>query len=140
MRVVLQRVSNAKVTVAGETIGEIQEGLLALVGITHEDSIDQVTKLARKTWELRILADETSCSERNAPILAVSQFTLYADCKKGRRPSWNKAAPAEISEPLFNAYVAELQKLGAQVETGQFGAEMQVSLVNEGPVTIILEA
>lgn len=140
MRVVLQRVSNAKVTVAGETIGEIQEGLLALVGITHEDSIDQVTKLARKTWELRILADETSCSERNAPILAVSQFTLYADCKKGRRPSWNKAAPAEISEPLFNAYVAELQKLGAQVETGQFGAKMQVSLVNEGPVTIILEA
>ena len=140
MRVVLQRVTSAAVTVDGQTVGSIDRpGLLALVGITHHDREAQVQKLAEKTAHLRLLEGEVSCLDAGAPVLAVSQFTLYADSKKGRRPSWSKAAPAPISEPLFNSYVEALRALGLKVETGVFGAQMQVSLTNDGPVTLILD-
>lgn len=140
MRVVLQRVTSAAVTVDGQTVGSIDRpGLLALVGITHHDGAAQVQKLAEKTAHLRLLEGEVSCLDAGAPVLAVSQFTLYADSKKGRRPSWSKAAPAPISEPLFNSYVEALRALGLKVETGVFGAQMQVSLTNDGPVTLILD-
>lgn len=140
MRVVLQRVTSAAVTVDGQTVGSIDRpGLLALVGITHHDGEAQVQKLAEKTAHLRLLEGEVSCLDAGAPVLAVSQFTLYADSKKGRRPSWSKAAPAPISEPLFNSYVEALRALGLKVETGVFGAQMQVSLSNDGPVTLILD-
>lgn len=140
MRVVLQRVTSAAVTVDGQTVGSIDRpGLLALVGITHDDGEAQVQKLAEKTAQLRLLEGEVSCLDAGAPVLAVSQFTLYADSKKGRRPSWSKAAPAPVSEPLFNSYVEALRALGLKVETGVFGAQMQVSLTNDGPVTLILD-
>lgn len=140
MRVVLQRVTSAAVTVDGQTVGSIDRpGLLALVGITHHDGEAQVQKLAEKTAHLRLLEGEVSCLDAGAPVLTVSQFTLYADSKKGRRPSWSKAAPAPISEPLFNSYVEALRALGLKVETGVFGAQMQVSLTNDGPVTLILD-
>lgn len=140
MRVVLQRITSAAVTVDGQTVGSIDRpGLLALVGITHHDGEAQVQKLAEKTAHLRLLEGEVSCLDAGAPVLAVSQFTLYADSKKGRRPSWSKAAPAPISEPLFNSYVEALRALGLKVETGVFGAQMQVSLTNDGPVTLILD-
>lgn len=140
MRVVLQRVTSAAVTVDGQTVGSIDRpGLLALVGITHHDGEAQVQKLAEKTAHLRLLEGEVTCLDAGAPVLAVSQFTLYADSKKGRRPSWSKAAPAPISEPLFNSYVEALRALGLKVETGVFGAQMQVSLTNDGPVTLILD-
>lgn len=141
MRVILQRVSEASVKVNDETVGSISEpGILALVGITHEDDEATVEKLAQKTWQLRILEGEKSCSDVNAPILAVSQFTLYGDPKKGRRPSWSKAAPGNISEPLYDHYVEHLRSLGGKVETGVFGADMKVSLVNDGPFTLILDS
>lgn len=140
MRVVLQRVTSAAVTVDGQTVGSIDRtGLLALVGITHDDGEVQVQKLAEKTAQLRLLEGEISCLDAGAPVLAVSQFTLYADAKKGRRPSWSKAAPGPLSEPLFNRYVEALRALGLEVETGVFGAQMQVSLTNDGPVTLILD-
>lgn len=140
MRVVLQRVTSAAVTVDGQTVGSIDRpGLLALVGITHDDGEAQVQKLAEKTAQLRLLEGELSCLDAGAPVLAVSQFTLYADAKKGRRPSWSKAAPGPVSEPFFNRYVEALRALGVQVETGVFGAQMQVSLTNDGPVTLILD-
>lgn len=140
MRVVLQRVTSAAVTVDGQTVGSIDRpGLLALVGITHHDGEAQVQKLAEKTAHLRLLEGEVSCLDAGAPVLAVSQFTLYADSKKGRRPSWSKAAPAPVSVPLFNSYVEALRALGLKVETGVFGAQMQVSLTNDGPVTLILD-
>lgn len=140
MRVVLQRVTSAAVTVDGQTVGSIDRpGLLALVGITHDDGETQVQKLAEKTAQLRLLEGEVSCLDAGAPVLAVSQFTVYADSKKGRRPSWSKAAPAPVSEPLFNSYVEALRALGLKVETGVFGAQMQVSLTNDGPVTLILD-
>lgn len=140
MRVVLQRVSDAAVTVAGEVVGQIQgPGLLALVGVTHGDGPEQVHKLVEKTANLRLLAGERSALDEGAPVLAVSQFTLYGDARKGRRPSWSQAAPGPVSEPLFDAYVQALRDLGLVVETGQFGAQMQVSLTNDGPVTLILD-
>ncbi|PKQ32302.1 MAG: D-tyrosyl-tRNA(Tyr) deacylase [Actinobacteria bacterium HGW-Actinobacteria-2] len=140
MRAVAQRVSRASVSVAGEMIGRIDTpGLLVLVGVTHTDTPEIAAKLATKLWHLRILHGETSCAETNAPLLVVSQFTLYADTAKGRRPSWSKAAPGPISEPLVEAVVASLRSLGAQVETGEFGAMMDVELVNDGPMTIILD-
>lgn len=140
MRVVLQRVISAAVTVDGETVGAIDRpGLLVLVGITHTDGPAQVTKLAEKTANLRLLAGERSVLDEGAPVLAVSQFTLYGDAKKGRRPSWSAAAPGPASEPLFNDYVQALRDLGVTVETGRFGADMQVSLTNDGPVTLILD-
>lgn len=128
-------------TVDGEVVGHIDgPGLVALVGITHTDTAAQADWLAGKVWELRILDDERSASEMDAPVLAVSQFTLYADARKGRRPSWNNAAPGPVAEPLFDEFVARLRARGAHVETGVFGADMAVELVNDGPVTLVLDA
>lgn len=114
-------------------------GLVVLLGVTHEDGPTQIAWLARKIWELRILRDEKSASELDAPILVVSQFTLYGDARKGRRPTWIAAAPGDVSEPLYEAFCAELERLGATVARGVFGADMQVALVNDGPITVILE-
>lgn len=140
MRAVLQRVTSAAVSVDGETVGAIDRpGLLILVGITHTDGPAQVAKLADKTANLRLLEGERSVLDEGAPVLAVSQFTLYGDAKRGRRPSWSAAAPGPVSEPLFEAYVQALRDLGLTVETGLFGADMQVSLTNDGPVTLILD-
>ncbi len=140
MRVVVQRVSRASVCVAGAVVGAIGEpGLLVLVGVTHTDDASIADRLAEKTWQLRILDGERSCADLGAPLLVVSQFTLYADTRKGRRPSWNAAAPGPVSEPLVDAYVAALRARGARVETGRFGADMEVSLVNDGPVTLVLD-
>jgi len=115
-------------------------GLVVLLGITHEDGPAQIAWLAKKIWELRILRDEKSASDVDAPLLVVSQFTLYGDARKGRRPTWSAAAPGELSEPLYAAFCAELERLGATVERGVFGADMQVSLVNDGPITMVLES
>ena len=140
MRAVVQRVSSASVTVGGEVVGSIDgPGLVVLVGATHTDGRDEGRRLARKVWELRILDGERSASDAGAPLLVVSQFTLYADTRKGRRPSWSAAAPGPVAEPLVEAFAAELRALGAHVETGVFGADMSVALVNEGPVTLLLE-
>jgi D-tyrosyl-tRNA(Tyr) deacylase len=140
MRAVVQRVSQASVTVDGQVIGAIDEpGLLVLVGVTHDDTPALAAKLAAKLWGLRILDGEKSCSDLNAPLLVVSQFTLYGDTNKGRRPTWQAAAPGPVAEPLVEAVTGELRKLGAHVETGEFGADMKVALVNDGPVTLILE-
>jgi D-aminoacyl-tRNA deacylase len=133
-------VTQASVTVAGQVVGAVSEpGLLVLVGVTHDDTAQAARKLAAKLWGLRILDGEKSCSDTGAPLLVVSQFTLYADTAKGRRPSWNQAAPGPVAEPLVTAVTDELRALGARVETGRFGADMQVALVNDGPVTIIIE-
>jgi D-aminoacyl-tRNA deacylase len=140
LRAVAQRVSEASVCVDGAVIGAIGgPGLLVLVGVTHDDTAEKARKLAAKLWGLRILDGEKSCSDLNAPLLVVSQFTLYADTAKGRRPTWNNAAPGPVAEPLVDAVVAELRALGAKVETGKFGADMKVALVNDGPITIIIE-
>jgi D-aminoacyl-tRNA deacylase len=142
MRVLVQRVSSATVTVDGEVVGAIRpegQGLLAFVGVTHSDDVDKARRLAEKLWNLRILADEQSAATVNAPVLVVSQFTLYADTAKGRRPSWNAAAPGAVAEPLVDAFAEALRGLGAHVETGRFGAHMHVELINDGPVTVILE-
>lgn len=137
----LQRASSARVRVDGEVTGElVRPGLLALVGVTHDDSEQIASKMAAKTWQLRILDGELSASDIDAPILVVSQFTLYANTRKGRRPSWSKAAPGPISEPLVDAYCAALRNLGAEVSTGVFGADMKVELVNDGPVTVLLDS
>ena len=140
MRAVAQRVSQASVAVDGAVIGAIDgPGLLVLVGVTHDDTMEKASRLAAKLWGMRILDGEKSCSDVGAPLLVVSQFTLYADTAKGRRPSWGNAAPGPVAEPLVDAVVAELRALGATVETGKFGADMQVALVNDGPITIIVE-
>jgi len=139
MRAVVQRVSRASVTVEGRTVGSIDEpGLLVLVGVTHDDTPELARKLAAKLWGLRILDGEKSCSDVAAPLLVISQFTLYADLAKGRRPSWS-AAPGPVAEPILDAVVRALRELGARVETGVFGAHMEVCLVNDGPVTIVIE-
>jgi D-tyrosyl-tRNA(Tyr) deacylase len=141
MRAVLQRVTRASVVVDGEVVGAIDKpGLLALVGVTHEDGAAQVETIARKIADLRILHDERSVADVGAPVLVVSQFTLYGDARKGRRPTWNQAAPGPVAEPLVDAVVAALRERGLTVETGRFGADMQVELVNDGPVTILVEA
>ena len=140
MRAVVQRVAQASVAVGGQVVGAIDEpGLLVLVGVTHDDTQDQAAKLAAKVWGLRILDGEKSCSDVTAPLLVISQFTLYADLAKGRRPSWSAAAPGPVAEPLVAAVIAELRRLGARVETGVFGAGMQVTLTNDGPVTILID-
>ena len=132
--------TQASVAVDGQVTGVIDEpGLLVLIGVTHDDTKDKARKLAAKLWGLRILHDEKSCSDVGAPLLVVSQFTLYADTAKGRRPTWNNAAPGPVAQPFVTAVVNELRALGARVETGVFGADMQVALVNDGPVTIIIE-
>lgn len=142
MRVLVQRVTSARVTVDGQTVGAITpnpQGLVALVGLTHTDDAAVVRKMADKLWRLRILDGELSAADAGAPILVVSQFTLYADTAKGRRPSWNAAAPGPVAEPLVDEFAAALRALGAEVATGRFGAHMQVELVNDGPVTVLLE-
>jgi D-aminoacyl-tRNA deacylase len=141
VRLVVQRVTSARVAVSDQVVGAIDRpGLLILVGVTHDDQPTTAERLAEKVWRLRILRGEKSCLEENAPILVVSQFTLYGDIRKGRRPSWSTAAPRAISEPLIEAFVSSLRLLGAEVATGVFGAEMQVSLTNDGPVTLILDS
>ena len=140
MRAVVQRVLSASVAVDGTVVGALPgPGLLAYVGVTHTDGAAEVAWLARKVWELRILRDERSASETDAPILVVSQFTLYGDARKGRRPTWQAAAPGPVSEPLYDEVCAELERLGAHVERGVFGADMRVESVNDGPITVILE-
>ena len=141
MRAVVQRVSRACVTVAGEVTGALDRpGLLVLLGVTHDDGPAQVERIARKIAELRILRGEVSAQDAGAPVLVVSQFTLYGDTAKGRRPTWNAAAPGPVAEPLVEAVVAALRGRGLEVATGVFGADMAVELVNDGPVTILLES
>ncbi len=141
MRAVVQRVSEASVSVAGEVVGALDgPGLLVLLGVTHEDGPSEVAWLARKVWDVRILRDERSASDLGAPVLVVSQFTLYGDARKGRRPTWAAAAPGPVSEPLYEAFCTELERLGAQVSRGVFGADMAVSSVNDGPVTLVLDS
>ncbi|MGH8969244.1 MAG: D-aminoacyl-tRNA deacylase [Actinomycetes bacterium] len=140
MRAVLQRVTEASVTVDGEVVGRLDRpGLCVFVGVTHDDTETTAERLAAKVHELRILRDERSAAEVGAPLLVVSQFTLYADARKGRRPTWNAAAPGEVAEPLVDRVVRSLRARGAEVHTGRFGADMAVALVNDGPVTVIIE-
>ena len=140
MRAVASRVASASVTVDGQVVGAIEEpGLLVLIGVTHSDTIAIADQLARKLYGLRILRDEQSCESAGAPLLVVSQFTLYGQTSKGRRPSWTEAAPGSVAEPLIGALVVQLRQLGARVETGVFGAEMAVTSVNDGPFTVIVE-
>jgi D-tyrosyl-tRNA(Tyr) deacylase len=140
VRAVVQRVSEAHVTVDGRRIAAIGAGLLVLVGVTHSDTPATAAALAHRVWNLRILADERSASDVGAPLLVVSQFTLYADTRRGRRPSWNSAAPATTAAPLVDSFVGTLRTAGATVEVGEFGADMKVGLVNDGPVTLVLDA
>ena len=140
MRAVVQRVTEASVLVDGEVVGAIERpGLCVLVGVTHDDTEQTAERLAVKVHELRVLRDEQSASSTGAPLLVVSQFTLYGDTRKGRRPTWNAAAPGAVAEPLVEHVAATLRARGAEVATGRFGADMRVRLVNDGPVTVILE-
>jgi D-aminoacyl-tRNA deacylase len=140
VRAVLQRASEASVSVGGTVVGRLsQPGLVVLVGVTHSDTAATATALARKVFYLRVLRDEKSCADISAPLLIISQFTLYGETSKGRRPTWQAAAPGRVAEPLVAAFVAALRELGASVQTGIFGADMQVELVNDGPVTLIVE-
>ena len=140
MRAVVQRASSASVEVAGQVVGRLaRAGLVVLLGVTHTDSKDQAAALARKIYQLRILHGEKSAADTAAPLLVISQFTLYGETSKGRRPTWQAAAPGPVAQPLVNAFVAALREAGAEVGTGVFGADMQVMLVNDGPVTLILE-
>jgi D-tyrosyl-tRNA(Tyr) deacylase len=141
MRVVVQRVTRAEVRVDGQVVGALDRpGLAVLVGVTHTDDDQQARALARKVADLRILRGERSALDQGAPVLVVSQFTLYADTRKGRRPSWSAAAPGPVAEPLVESFAAALRELGLEVATGRFGADMALSLVNDGPVTLLLEA
>jgi D-aminoacyl-tRNA deacylase len=141
MRLVVQRCATAEVRVSGEVVGAIgRTGLVILVGVTHDDAQARAARMAEKVWRLRIFEGEQSADQLGAPMLVVSQFTLYADTRKGRRPSWNAAAPRAVSEPLVSSFVEALRALGAEVATGVFGADMQVSLVNDGPVTMVLDS
>ncbi len=144
MRALVQRVREARVLVGDEVLGEIGAGLVVLVGVTHDDDEATARRLAEKVWHLRVFADDDgtmnrSLAETSRAALVVSQFTLYADTRRGRRPAWGAAAPAEVAEPLVDAFCAALAELGATVATGRFGADMAVELVNEGPVTLLLE-
>lgn len=144
MRAVVQRVRSASVSVNGMVVGSAVpsqdgQGLLVLVGVTHEDTSVIAASLAAKVWGLRILDGERSASDVGAPVLVVSQFTLYGDTGKGRRPSWGAAAPREIAEPLVEEFVTALRNAGAEVGSGVFGAQMHVESVNDGPVTVLLE-
>nr|NLI49715.1 D-tyrosyl-tRNA(Tyr) deacylase [Propionibacterium sp.] len=141
MRLVVQKVSRAAVEVDGRTVGALERpGLLVLAGVTHADTPAVAERLADKLWNLRILDDERSCAEVDAPLLVVSQFTLYADVRRGRRPSWSDASPRSHSEPLVAAFVDALRRRGASVATGEFGAHMQVTLTNDGPVTLVIDS
>jgi D-tyrosyl-tRNA(Tyr) deacylase len=140
VRAVVQRVRSASVVVDGDVVGALEApGLLVYLGVTHGDGPDEIGWLARKIWGLRILREERSAADVGAPVLVVSQFTLYGDARKGRRPTWEAAAPGSVSEPAYDAFCAALRELGAHVETGVFGADMAVEAVNDGPVTMLLE-
>ncbi|WP_112263407.1 D-aminoacyl-tRNA deacylase [Lentzea terrae] len=140
MKAVVARVTEASVEVEGKIVGAIDEpGLLVLLGVHHDDTAEHARKMAQKLYGLRILDDEQSCESTGAPLLVVSQFTLYGDTRKGRRPSWTAAARPEHAEPLVNAVVQELRQKGARVETGRFRAEMKVRSVNDGPFTVLVE-
>ncbi|MEH1164561.1 D-aminoacyl-tRNA deacylase [Micromonospora sp. CPCC 205539] len=139
MRAVVQTVGQASVTVAGEVVGAIEDGLLVLLGVTHTDTVETARTMARKVHELRILDDERSAADTGAPILVVSQFTLYGDARKGRRPSWTAAAPAEVAEPLVTEVVEALRQRNAKVETGRFRTHMLVQSTNIGPRTLLLD-
>ncbi|HEX2774797.1 MAG TPA: D-aminoacyl-tRNA deacylase [Micromonosporaceae bacterium] len=139
MRAVVQTVSRASVRVDGDVVGAVENGLLVLLGVTHSDTDQTAQTMARKVHELRILDDERSAADVGAPVLVVSQFTLYGDARKGRRPSWTAAAPAEVAEPVVAAFVAALQERGAVVASGRFRAHMLVESVNVGPRTVLLE-
>ncbi len=141
MRAVVQRASSGSVMVDGEVVGRLSRpGLVILLGVTHDDTVDVATKLATKIWAMRILDGERSASDVAAPLLVISQFTLYADLSKGRRPSWSAAAPGAVSEPLYDAFCTALRTVGAEVATGVFGAHMEVSLTNDGPVTLVVDS
>lgn len=141
MRLVVQRALQGKVRVDGKTVGELPgPGLVVLVGVTHDDDRETAARMASKVWQLRILRQEQSAAQIGAPLLVISQFTLYADTRKGRRPSWGAAAPGAVAEPLVEAFVEALRGFGAVVQTGCFGADMAVELINDGPVTLILES
>ncbi|MEV1071326.1 D-aminoacyl-tRNA deacylase [Micromonospora parva] len=139
MRAVVQTVGRASVTVDGEVVGAIENGLLVLLGVTHTDTDQTAQTMARKVHEVRILDGERSAADTCAPILVVSQFTLYGDVRKGRRPSWTAAAPAEVAEPLVTAVVEALRQRGAKVETGRFRTHMLVESTNIGPQTLLLD-
>ena len=144
VKAVVQRVSRASVTVDDAVVGAIGHGLCVLVGVTHSDTVDHAVRLADRLWGLRIMADDdgvmnVAVADTGGEVLVVSQFTLFADTSRGRRPSWRDAAPGSVAEPLVAAVVAELRRLGATVATGVFGADMAVELVNDGPVTVIVE-
>jgi D-tyrosyl-tRNA(Tyr) deacylase len=140
MRAAIQRVLEARVVVDGRVVGAVEEpGLLVYLGVTHTDGPEEIAWTARKIWDLRLLREERSASDVGAPVLVVSQFTLYGDARKGRRPTWQAAAPGEVGEPAYDAVCAELERLGARVERGVFGADMRVESVNDGPITLVLE-
>jgi D-tyrosyl-tRNA(Tyr) deacylase len=140
VRALVQRVSQASVSVDGEVVARIDRpGLLLLVGVTHSDDVTVAQRMATKLHGLRILRDERSVADTGAPVLVISQFTLYGDSRKGRRPTWNAAAGGAVAEPLVSALVQALRALGVRVETGRFGADMSVALVNDGPVTLLVE-
>jgi D-aminoacyl-tRNA deacylase len=140
VRAVIQRATEASVSVGGNVVGRLSRpGLVVLVGVTHSDTIAAAAALARKVFYLRVLRDEKSCADISAPLLIISQFTLYGETSKGRRPTWQAAAPGPVAEPLVAAFAAALRELGASVETGVFGADMQVALLNDGPVTLLVE-
>ncbi|KRE97276.1 D-tyrosyl-tRNA(Tyr) deacylase [Nocardioides sp. Soil774] len=145
MRAVIQRVLSASVRVDGEVVGavggeQVGPGLLVYLGVTHSDGPTDVAWMARKIWDLRLLRGEQSASDVGAPVLVVSQFTLCGDARKGRRPTWQAAAPGPVSEPVYDAVCAELERLGAHVERGRFGADMRVESVNDGPTTLVLDS
>jgi len=141
MKAVVQRASRASVTVDGEVVASFaRQGLVVLLGVTHDDGSAQVEAISRKIAELRILDGEQSASDASAPVIVVSQFTLYGDTRKGRRPTWNAAAPGPVAEPLVDAVVDALRDRGLEVGTGVFGAHMDVELVNDGPMTLAIEA
>ena len=141
MRAVIQRVLSASVTVDGRTTGAIEApGLLVYLGVTYDDGPGEIAWMARKIWDLRLLREEKSLSDTGAPALVVSQFTLYGEARKGRRPTWQAAAPGPVSEPAYDAVCRELERLGAHVERGVFGADMRVASVNDGPVTLVLDS
>lgn len=136
----MQRADGARVVVDGAVVGGFEgEGLVVYLGITHGDGPAEIAWMARKIWDVRVLRSERSASDVGAPVLVVSQFTLYGDARKSRRPTWQAAAPGPVSEPVYDAVCAELDRLGARVERGVFGADMRVESVNDGPVTLILE-
>lgn len=139
MRAVVQRVSHAEVRVAGKVTGAIDTGLLVLLGVTHDDTVTLAQRLAAKVHRLRILREEQSLADTGDGVLVVSQFTLYGDTRKGRRPSWTAAAPGDVAEPLYDAFCVELTRLGALVQRGVFGAQMEILLTNDGPTTLILD-